>query len=97
MFDGATGTVLLFGGFGPNGTFLGDTWVWNGTIWRERIPATSPSPRNTTLAYDAATKQVVLFGGSGPDGLLADTWTWNGITWTQQFPRPHPLHASMLG
>ena len=93
-FDGATGTVVLFGGFANGGTsFLDDTWVWDGRsrLWVERFPATSPSPRATTVAYDGASKKVVIFGGQGPGGsYLADTWTWDGTTWTQQFPTSSP-------
>jgi len=96
-FDASTGTVLLFGGFGPNGTYFGDTWIWNGITWSERLPATSPSPRNTTLTYDAATKQVILFGGASSEGLLDDTWTWNGVTWTQHFPPSSPSPRVNIG
>jgi hypothetical protein len=91
-FDGATGTVVLFGGYGPT-SFFGDTWVWHGDarIWVEEFPATSPSPRGKTLTYDAATRQVVIFGGEdGGASFFDDTWTWNGTTWTQQLPATSP-------
>jgi len=91
-FDNATGTAVLFGGYTPDG-FLGDTWVWNGVAktWTQQFPATSPSPRETSLAYDQATRQVILFGGGNEGGtFLDDTWTWDGITWTQRFPASSP-------
>jgi hypothetical protein len=95
VFDAATGTVVLFGGFANGGSsFLGDTWVWDGKAktWTERFPSTSPSPRATTVAYDGATKQVMIFGGGqgGGASFLADMWTWDGITWTQQSPASSP-------
>jgi hypothetical protein len=92
-FDAATGKVVLFGGFAPNGSYWGDTWVWDGIAktWTQQFPASSPSPRGTTLAYDSATKQVIIFGGEDEGvSFLADTWTWDGITWTQQFPASSP-------
>lgn len=94
-FDAATGTVVLFGGFANGGSsVLGDTWTWDGQTktWTERFPATSPSPRGTTLTYDGATKQVIIFGGgqAGEGGFLADTWTWDGVNWTQQSPAYSP-------
>jgi hypothetical protein len=92
-FDAANGTVVLFGGYAADGGFWGDTWVWEGKAktWTEKFPATSPSPRGTTLTYDSATKQVVVFGGEdGGASFLNDTWTWDGITWTQQFPASSP-------
>jgi Galactose oxidase, central domain len=93
-FDAATGTVVLFGGYANGGSkVLGDTWVWGGREkrWVERLPATSPSRRATTLAYDDATREVIIFGGQQEGGgLLADTWTWDGTTWTQRFPVSPP-------
>lgn len=98
-FDASSGTVVLFGGYGPNGTFFGDTWVWNGkaNTWTERFPATSPSPRGTTLAYDGATKQVIIFGGeNGGGSFLGETWTWNGVTWRRRVPTSSPSPRTNL-
>jgi hypothetical protein len=93
-YDGATQTVVLFGGTACDGTFcstLGDTWSWNGTAWREQHPATSPPPRSQgNLAYDGATGQLVLFGGLTTGRALNDTWTWDGTTWTEQHPQSAP-------
>jgi hypothetical protein len=101
-YDPLTQTVLLFGGIGASngdygGTPIGDTWEWNGRTqtWTQLSPATSPSPRWATLAYDALTKTVVLFGGANGGGdccniYYNDTWTWNGVTWTQQSPANSP-------
>jgi hypothetical protein len=77
-YDAATGTVVLFGGAGNNGTtLLGDTWAWDGSTWTQQAPATSPPARaNASMAYDAASGTVVLFGGNDPRGLVHDTWTW---------------------
>jgi hypothetical protein len=92
-YDAATGTVVLFGGFGSS-SLLGDTWTWNGTTWTQQHPATSPRARQgTAMAYDAVTGAVVLFGGfnsrTSPN-YLGDTWTWDGTTWTKQQPAAHP-------
>jgi len=99
-FDAATGTILLFGGAGNgigNGDVFNDTWEWKGKTktWTHLFPASSPSPRRTTITYDRATGNVVLFGGDIEqygccDTFYGDTWTWNGVTWTQQFPSSAP-------
>lgn len=90
-YDAATGTVVLFGGYGASGDVLGDTWTYNGTTWTQQTPASSPPVRRyATMAYDAATGTVVLFGGYGASGVLGDTWTYNGNTWTQQDPASTP-------
>ena len=81
VYDGATGTTMLFGGY--NGSYLSDTWSWNGSAWTKLSPVTSPTPREgAAVAYDPITHNVVLFGGVGSNGRLADTWTWDGTTWT---------------
>jgi hypothetical protein len=88
-YDEARGECVLFGGGSGAlpGTFLSDTWTWNGTVWTQRSPAQSPSPRfGAALAYDRARQVVVLFGGFVPSATdIADVWEWNGTTWT---PRP---------
>jgi len=93
-YDGTAGNIVLFGGVDSNGTYLNDTWTWDGTTWTQQFPPVSPPARVfniTNMAYDAATQNVVLFGGSS-SGILGDTWTWNGVarTWTQQNPTVSP-------
>jgi hypothetical protein len=34
-YDQATGDAVLFGGVGSSGSYLGDTWTWNGTTWTQ--------------------------------------------------------------
>jgi hypothetical protein len=85
-YDAARQQVVLFGGAPASGqTFFGDTWVWNGASWTQKLPLTSPSPRYCiALAYDAATGQTILFGGVSPSGqVLSDTWAWDGTNWTE--------------
>jgi hypothetical protein len=91
--DARRGRILMFGGnrvlFGSDppadGTFLGDTWEWDGGAW-SRIDAPGPSPRaEAAMAYDAARGRVVLFGGydrvEGKIRRLGDTWEWDGSRW----------------
>lgn len=78
---------MLFGGLSETFDNLADTWVWNGTAWRDATPALpslSPLPRQATaMAYDGARQEIVLFGGwnSDRDVMLVDTWTWDGSAW----------------
>ena len=37
-----TGSVALFGGLGSGGTFLADTWTWDGTDWTQQTPRPAP-------------------------------------------------------
>ena len=92
-YDARRGRILLFGGnrvlFGSDppadGTFLGDTWEWDGRRWT-RVEAPGPPARaEAAMAYDTARGRVVLFGGydraDGKIRRLGDTWEWDGTRW----------------
>ena len=88
-YDAARGRIVLFGGGAVAGgavTTFNDTWEWNGVVWTQRSPATSPPPRwSHGMAYDFVRARTVMFGGD-PDGHsqhLNDTWAWDGTNWTQ--------------
>jgi hypothetical protein len=88
IYDAATQTVVMFGGY--NGRYLGDTWTWDGVTWTQQHSAAEPSPRDTgSFAFDAATGTGVLFGGFNGSDASSDTWTWNG-TWTRLNPATSP-------
>ena len=92
-YDPTTGTVVLFGGYNIDLTYLNDTWTWDGVTWTEQFPPVSPPARSFNsqeMAYHTSTGTVVLFGGYGNGTVFGDTWEWDGRakTWTQQFPRP---------
>ena len=94
VYDEVRKQVVLFGGFvtADNPYALNDTWVWDGTNWTQKFPATSPSARSGFgMAYDSVRKQVVLFGGQSLTNLaLGDTWTWDGANWTEQSAAASP-------
>lgn len=81
-FDALRGETVLFGG--TNGTsYLGDTWVWNGVTWQQRMPAAAPPARAfTAMAWDPSRGEVVLVGGQDAAVTYTDTWAWNGTTWS---------------
>ena len=95
VYDGARQVTFLFGGQGYDEThsikqLLNDTWIWDGIVWTELLPAESPGPRaGHAMAFDSQQAQVVLFGGDSTDSLdlqgpfLNDTWIWDGVTWTE--------------
>jgi hypothetical protein len=95
-FDSLRNQAVLFGGIDwTSGNSLGDTWVWDGSNWTQKFPATSPRARSFAfsqgMAYDAARAQVLLFGG-GLERLGAsyETWVWDGLNWTQKLPATSP-------
>jgi hypothetical protein len=93
-YDPRSDTVVLFGGVSYNFPYyLNDTWVFNGSTWRQMNPGTSPSGRlGASMVYDEAQRTIILFGGLGGSNStpLNDTWAWNGSTWYREFPQQSP-------
>ena len=98
-FDQARGQIVLFGGQeGVTYTYVDQTWVWDGSDWRQMHPAVSPPARyGHAMAYDAIRQKVVLFGGWGDSAEGGDTWLWDGTNWTQAVtpvtPGPRTGHS----
>lgn len=94
-FDAERGVMVLFGGEGPGGTVLGDTWEFNGTTWTLRAQ-TGPAARKWhSMAYDHARRVTVMVGGwDGGPTVFGDTWEWDGTAWTRrQVPSYLPVRA----
>jgi hypothetical protein len=76
-FDEADGVMVLFGGAVGNRP-QNDTWLWNGTVWRQLDTETTPPARSHhAMAYDRIRHKVVLFGGYDWNNNLNDTWEWD--------------------
>ena len=81
-YDANMGGVLMFGGLGPGGTYLNDTWLFSGGAWTNvsSYSVAPPARAYATMAFDPQPEEngSVLFGGYGVGGYLADTWIWEG-------------------
>lgn len=92
------GRVLVFGGFGRNGTtpiWTDDTWLFDGAAWTQALPSVRPAARSGhRLAHDLLRGRVVLFGGNTSGALLNDTWEWDGTSWLAQVPAHAPSHRT---
>jgi hypothetical protein len=86
-YDSARDRVVLFGadylGRGPKSPEPlppAETWEYDGTVWAETTPVTSPpSVLDSRMVYDSARARVVLFGGQGwSTGLYDETWEYIG-------------------
>lgn len=70
--------LVLFGGLGPEVSYLADTWEWNGTSWTA-VAAAGPPPRYAHVAaFDGS--RVVVFGGSPP--RESALWAFDGTRWS---------------
>lgn len=97
-YDTARNEVVVFGGYGRGEAEVQvdgiktETWVFNGTAWTQRSPATFVSAReNASMVYDSVRQECVMFGGRRADGVyLNETWVWNGTNWTRKTPATSP-------
>jgi hypothetical protein len=85
VFDASRQVSVLYGGVHPDGQMLGDTWEWDGVLWRQRAPAVTPGPRNgSELVYDSKRQHVLLFGGYAlaPHPFNnSEVWSYAGGDW----------------
>jgi hypothetical protein len=88
-YDAARGVTVLFGGrarsasgqYGPTD----ETWLWDGSRWRDAAPAVRPSARVIpAMAYDRRRQRVVMYsGGATLETTQDDIWEWDGVTWAR--------------
>ncbi len=89
-YDSATGTVLLFGGYGYLGHttahlgYLQDTWTFAKGSWKNVSSGVTPPGRSGgELAYDPAEGYALLFGGQvSSSGFLGTSWRYEGGAWS---------------
>lgn len=86
------GRTVLYGGATGSTTAIGQTWIWNGDIWTEIHPSTSPGPLMGAAMAPLGDGRAVLFGGTvdptqSPSGT---TWIFDGTNWTLQYPTTAP-------
>ena len=98
-YDPVSGKIIAFGGF--NGSYLNDTWSFDGTSWAQIATPSAPPPRTAAqMTYDSVAQRIVLFGGYNGTNYLGDTWLWDGSTlqWTEATPQhqPTPVTGPML-
>jgi hypothetical protein len=83
-FDEQAGIAVLFGGIDPDDNPLGDTWLFDGSSWREVRGMAPPARRYAALAYDPDLKGCLLHGGSEDDHgqrTFGDAWLFQENDW----------------
>lgn len=87
-YDPVRKVSVLFGGLSESDTLLGDTWEWDGKVWKQKSPTTSPTPRSSFgITYSPLHGGVVLFAGRtswalGPSSTSNEAWKYDGNTWS---------------
>ena len=85
-YDPETRQDVMFGGLNDNGA-LADSWVWDGSVWRQERSSDSPPGRSdAAMIFDPKLHALVLFGGSSTTvgGDFDDTWLWTGQAWERR-------------
>lgn len=90
-YDSSSTEIVMFGGQGGSETagIFQDTWTWNGTVWQQQTPGTSPFGRYRHQMADLHGVGTLMFGGSNVLNFLEETWLWQGGVggnWTQLSP-----------
>jgi hypothetical protein len=92
VYDDARRQIMLFGGAAPSTVpkgpliILADTWIWNGTAWRQS-PAESPAARYAhAMAFDSHRGVAIMYGGATMTAdrqttYFEDMWEWDGQRW----------------
>jgi hypothetical protein len=97
-YDAASRQMVLFGGKGACGFACSDTWIWNGSRWKQAIdptnmhgcpsacPYSPPAGYWGSMVYDAATRDLVLVPGLTPfkHSAPGGTYIWNGTKWSRK-------------
>lgn len=95
-YDPALAGVVLFGGCGPNGTSLGDSWLFADARWTELDPASSPPALCGAAAATAPSGAGIdLFGGAAGNGSLDGTlWGFASGNWSSLPAGPNGTPAA---
>jgi hypothetical protein len=83
-YDGVRQKAVMFGGFRPSSTGMGETnetWEWDGSRWAQVFPVGEiPAARyNAAGTFDQGRRRFVVFGGLGGYLAMRDTWEYHGF------------------
>jgi hypothetical protein len=99
VFDPAEKGIILIGGAVVfEGGYVNDTWLFNGTDWRNLSLSVGPTQTNWgNLAWDGSLSGLIYL--TDPvDGNPRQTWLFAGGLWKELFPvaEPPPLWGSSM-
>jgi hypothetical protein len=97
VYDSATNTIIIFGGYNCQSTYYNDVWVLKNAndvtvlpSWTQLTPSGGgPSARESSSAvYDSAANILIVFGGDAGKGqYFADIWVLSNANGTGGSPR----------
>lgn len=83
--------VVLYGGLAGTassaGSYLGDTWYWDGTSWTQVFPGVVPSPRASSgFVYDPLRERCLMFGGNQAGTHFNALWSFQSAAPARLLP-----------
>lgn len=98
VWDAARRQMLVFGGVGGAGNFLGDLWAYRpngsggGTAWANLGTPGTPDGRATAAAsWDPVDNALIVFGGTGLKSLRNDSYAYTSNSqWRMLNPASPP-------
>lgn len=107
VYDSATNTLIIFGGFNCKTTYYNDVWtlknanaVTGTPVWTQLAPSgTPPSARESSSAvYDSVANTLIVFGGdAGGSAYDGDIWLLSNANGTGGTPKWTKLVPSNQG
>ncbi len=106
VYDSATNSLIIFGGFDCTGTYFNDVWKLSNAndaggapSWTQLVPTgTPPGTREAAAAiYDSATNSLILFGGDDTTTEFSDVWELSHANGTGGTPAWKQLIPSGTG
>jgi N-acetylneuraminic acid mutarotase len=92
VYDGKLKKTVMFGGYSANGSYLNETWTWDGTNFTQVRTKSADAPNNRGLMamwYDSNLEKTIVYGGIGRANLnesitrYSDMWSFDGTKWTK--------------
>jgi hypothetical protein len=84
-YDPGLQRIIMFGGHsaGSSGTYLGDTWSYDGVNW-DNLYISGPSPRGVFgMARHGSCGCIYIYGGLDETDTHEDLWKFEGGAWIQ--------------
>lgn len=94
-WDPASRRIIMYGGIDDFGTYLDETWAWNGSQWTKLDIGRNDKPKARilpTMFIDPQSNRIMLAGGIGRPGFDADferyedQWRFDGSKWVEMNP-----------
>jgi hypothetical protein len=90
-YDPVRENVVFYGG-GFSLQAMADTWLWDGTAWKQSMSPGAGVRSAATLAWNPVRQRIIIVGSADPT-----VWEWDGNTWTMidialgPLPRQNPM------